>query len=242
MSHQKIDKLFKERLRDLEQAPSAEAWTKLEGMLANNKKKVFYFRLKIAAAITFLLLSGWVIWSSQRSLLQQEEMPISNIEPLMDSTLLNGVAKVEKDVISSEPNQAHNSEVKTKNRNKLNLPKQSNGVLVAGNKEIPTKAIDTLGLKSSQETLMAENKPLDEELKKQVNETLPPVMIIYKQNTSEAVAQAKEATNEKVTWDAVVAVAKDFKQGNLNLTSRLKEAKEDLFALRFTNKNKDNSK
>ena len=241
MSHQKIDKLFKERLRDLEQAPSAEAWTKLEGMLANNKKKVFYFRLKIAAAITFLLLSGWVIWSSQRSLLQQEEMPISNIEPLMDNTLQNGVAKVEKDVIS-EPNQTDNSEVKTKNRNKLNLPKQSNGVLVSSNDEIPTKAIDTLGLKSSQETLVAENKPLDEELKKQVNETLPPVMIIYKQNTSEAVVQAKETTNEKVTWDAVVAVAKDFKQGNLNLTSRLKEAKEDLFALRFTNKNKDNSK
>lgn len=241
MSHQKIDRLFKERLRDLERSPSAEAWTKLEGMLANNKKKIFYFRLRIAAAITFLLLSGWVIWSSQRSLLNQNELPISNIEPLNDSTFQNKVAKVEQGIIS-EPNQATNSKGNTKNGSKVNLPKQSNGVLVANNQEVASKSIDTLGIKSSQETMFAENKPLDEELKKQVNETLPPVMIIYKQNISGAVVQAKETTNEKVTWDAVVAVAKDFKQGNLNLTSRLKEAKEVLFALRFTNKNKENSK
>lgn len=242
MSHQKIDKLFKERLGNLEQTPSAEAWTKLEGMLASKKKKALYFRLQIAATVALVLLSGWVIWSSQRSVLNPDPSPMAQVAPLIDSATHQSVAKSDVMPLTKEPHSA--IEVKDEKTNKATpLPQKAVPQKMLANKvEKKPLGVDTVILQTNTEVMLADNKRHDEELQKQVNETLPPVMIIYKQNTSEAIAQTPENTNEKVTWNAVLTVAKDFKDGNLNLTSRIKEAKEDLFSLRFNNKNKDNTK
>ncbi len=55
MSSKELDKLFRDKLETLKQAPSNDAWTKIQGQVAGKNKKVAWPYLKIAAAILLLI-------------------------------------------------------------------------------------------------------------------------------------------------------------------------------------------
>lgn len=72
MDQQNIDRLFREKLDQLEVKPSTSAWSQVEKQIRPSKTPVIYW---VAASISLLLVS-WVVWGEAAS--EQQFTPIAS--------------------------------------------------------------------------------------------------------------------------------------------------------------------
>ena len=80
MTKHKIDDLFNQKLTDSEFSPSPAAWSRLEGQLAQNKKKGIVFWMSAAASIALLLTFGWMMFHSNSDIVPVKSIAQNNIE------------------------------------------------------------------------------------------------------------------------------------------------------------------
>lgn len=71
MDQQNIDRLFREKLGQMEETPSANAWSKVEKQIRPKKTPIVYW---IAASVSLLLIS-WTIWPEVNT---QQRTPIAS--------------------------------------------------------------------------------------------------------------------------------------------------------------------
>lgn len=252
MSHQPVDQLFSKKLKSLEQAPSSEAWDKLAQQLEQKEKAIFWTKIRVAASVAILLVSGSIVylqWNTQTPgpIAQNDATEVVAKDPKTEKGLQELVDTKEENKQSTSPailpvekpaavaqveKKTSKKESKTLTTKKEELPK----ALQVENSEM--LALATTETPVVQETTTQTKETTTEE------EALPPVTIIYKPapSTTEALAATNTEEEDKGGWGAVLTVAKDFKDGNITLTSKLKEAKEELFALNLNKKNKNNAK
>ena len=56
----KADKLFRDKLAEMQSAPGVEAWQALEDHLMKKKRKVLFWRIAAAASILLLFTIGFL--------------------------------------------------------------------------------------------------------------------------------------------------------------------------------------
>lgn len=93
----RLDNLFRNKLSKHKENPSKQAWDKLHGKLASNKRKVWSKRLAIAASILLFATAGYIVFRSYDSLNLKKEQHVARSIDQTDTS---------KDVIPSaeEPN------------------------------------------------------------------------------------------------------------------------------------------
>lgn len=64
-TNEEFDRIFREKLKNHEEKPSGLAWEKLENRLTGKKTSGFGIWWAIAATVTTVLVSGWILWSNQ---------------------------------------------------------------------------------------------------------------------------------------------------------------------------------
>ena len=72
MDQQNIDRLFREKLDQLEVKPSSNAWSQVEKQIRPNKTPVIYW---VAASVSLLLVS-WIVWPEATP--EQQLKPIAS--------------------------------------------------------------------------------------------------------------------------------------------------------------------
>lgn len=252
MSHQPVDQLFSKKLKSLEQAPSSEAWDKLAQHLEQKEKAVFWTKIRIAASVAILLVSGSIVylqWNTQTPSPIAQNDAIEQVikNPKAEKETQENIITKEESKQSSTPTirlvekPAAVAQVEKKTSKKESKP------VTTKKEELPealkVENSEMLALAPTENHVAKENITQASETTTE-EETLPPVTIIYKPapSTTEALAATNTEEEDKGGWGAVLTVAKDFKDGNITLTSKLKEAKEELFALNLNKKNKNNAK
>ncbi|MDN4166469.1 hypothetical protein QWY31_13245 [Cytophagales bacterium LB-30] len=250
MSHQPIDQLFSKKLKSLEQAPSLEAWDRLAQQLEQKEKAIFWTKIRVAASVAILLVSGSIVylqWNTQTAspIAQNDatEVLVKDTAIEKDAQALSDTSKEEKPSTSPAllpaEKPARVAQVEKKTEKRVSQPQPTK------KEELPKS------LKVESTEMLALHTAVQETTNKATavqptEETLPPVTIIYKPapstSSTQALANNSAEEEDKSGWGAVLTVAKDFKDGNITLTSKLKEAKEELFALNLNKKNKNNAK
>lgn len=263
MSKKELDNLFKSKLSNLEQTPSADAWQKVQSQLPAQRKKAGYWFMRVAAALLLLMLVGTYFWvfddgSIQNTqVLASEEVPPqveSPVEPNENqvastenessqvATLENSVAPSERNV--TDPSTQGRQKVKT-----LEIPKEQLIASAASNEteekveHAPQQEIDT---KKSAD--LAENAPSSEKLISDA--TQQPVIASHPQTETgttlefdlsdfskiektQVVVQDTGKMNADSGIKKMLAAVKDVKESGL---VDLRQKKNEILALNFMRK------
>ena len=99
MDQQNIDRLFREKLDQMEVSPSANSWSQVEGQIRRKKKPVVYW---VAASISLLLLS-WTVWPGKSE--NESLTPIASevSHPLQSDSYPEFVLPTFKKEVKKEP-------------------------------------------------------------------------------------------------------------------------------------------
>jgi hypothetical protein len=178
MDTKNIDRLFQEKLKDLEMSPSPAVWSSIENSLAaKNKKRVIFWWWRTGAAIAAILLIG-VLWTNipnsdskinnpnfENTITDSEETTIelktisspASIKPTMDTEGKTEEFKIPN--ITSETLVATEEIPKIKKTEKPSFTKSKTNAIA----ETPRKETNTILLKNKQEktifeTLEAQNQ------------------------------------------------------------------------------------
>lgn len=251
MEARETDKLFREKLKNLESAPKKESWNKLESMMDKKEAVVWYTRWKVAAIGLLLILSGviWVVWNQSNEALHIElaESVVESSET--DQTNNTLVPEIVQDVSEESPRnvEQQNSVDATPIQEKKQIrtvrkekpePKQKVLNPVEENKPIVIE---------KEESLLAEadinvEEAIEPEEVHEVQETKArkrmPIRITYKRGNSKVreddfiARQKTDTTSGKLK--EFFAQTRDFQPGDL--WADIREAKHNLF------QKKENSK
>lgn len=82
MDQNKIDRLFREKMNNLEVTPSAEAWSQVEKKIRPKKSLKVYW----ATAASILIFASWLLWPSQAELDQTPIASEISYPPILEST------------------------------------------------------------------------------------------------------------------------------------------------------------
>lgn len=104
-TNEEFDRTFREKLENHVEKPSALAWEKLESRLLRKKSTGFGSWWAVAAGLSILMVSGWIVWSNLKEptderQLAEEQHAIKNTEELSSPP-----AQVQKWVADSQPEQ-----------------------------------------------------------------------------------------------------------------------------------------
>lgn len=223
----RIDQFFKDKLADVRQAPSADAWSKIESGLTKKNKYAIVWRIAAVFALLGVLLGS--LYVAQHTTTSERIVKEVPAKPAPDKPL--------PDTLSQKPSPENNllTTVKEKPQEK---PKREpiKKELIQNQAALPEEekkedvTIEMLPEQKIEQVVVAEvikaEKPMVLEY------TLEPIVEQKQIQT----AQAEEKSGLKKLWDA----AKDVKNGNSDL-GLLRDAKNELFAFEFR-RDKDKAK
>jgi hypothetical protein len=227
MDQQKIDRLFREKMDNLEVMPSAGAWAQVEKQIRPKKS----FKIYWAAAAVTLLFASWLFWPTQVNL---ELTPIAsevNQPPFMETP----------DFIMTEIKVAKASENAPL---KKNVAVSSQRQLVA--KEEPKKAIKPLiedipliemETKSATAIAEIEQAGVNDKLTTEKPVAFAPVKITYIASASSSVNEELQKTDSASAFKKFIAFAEKIDPGEV--LADFKTAKDNLLSNGFKKKEKN---
>ena len=227
------DKLFKDKLENLQHPVSAAAWDRIESNLDKKNDKALW--LKIAAAITLLAVATYVFWPTQVSVkkndlakTKKEKNPaplpkVEITEPITQATI-------------GEQKSIHQTATQTKKANRK-VEEPAVATKVESNEPVQ---LNTTNATIESSTTVASLEPA------QTTEVTPSKTIIYtadevnakylrkKSPTEATVAEKKSSGMQKL-----IGVAYAIKNPDSGL-SDLRQKKDEILALNFLNEDKNN--
>lgn len=219
----RIDQFFKDKLADVRQAPSADAWSRIESGLTKKNKYVIVWRIAAVLALLGLLFGS--LYVTRNTVSPEQEL-------VKDSPEKNAPATQQRIDSLSRKQTQENKLLTTVKEKPQQKPKQQ---------QIRKEVIQNQAVLPEQEKKEEiPNEPiLEQATVEQVTvaeaiKTEKPVVIEYTlksiadTKTEIQTTQTQEKTGLKKLWDA----AKDVKNGNSDL-GLLRDAKNDLFAFEF---------
>lgn len=243
MNHQNIDRLFREKLDQMEVQPSSQAWEEVNRQIGD-KKSTFY--LWIAAAIIPVLIGSYFLLVTK-----PDSTPIAAIDhPTYSESAMNQIVVKELDfkfsqVTTSAPLAAGtNSTPDPSNSPKVNLMAVANGEASISETEksieIPsdTLAVETMVADAS--TNNAKSPEEDSPMALEEKIIFNPIKITYKAGKTqrELIAEKVEADSIS-TFKKLIAMADNFSP--VEVISDLKTAKDQLLSGGSRNKKDKNS-
>ncbi len=231
-----LDKLFKDKLVDHAQIPSANAWTRVEAGLSKKNKGLILFRIA-ASVLLVSAIAGTTTWLSYRNpssstILTEGTKP--NSEKLQE---LIAPATIEKNE-ALPPLKEKKSQIspsKRKNLAQRVSPKKGDTQVEIPAKESASQAevVVSPSVITPEITTVASEKRIEK-----------PIVLEYRLETIETQTSTQETpvaeAKEKNGFRKVIDFALDAK--NSNPLGDLRVAKEELFAFNFKKEKQKNAK
>ena len=261
MKNQALDNLFKNKLAELRKEPPANTWERIQ---ANTKKERFpWIYIRIAAAVVILAVFAGIIWiftSNQPAVKiiaihgtpvdeRAEKQSNEHKQQVVDENkAIEGLAQANKpEQKTTEKPQAESGPPKKQNpvtaQNKLTIDKTANkkSEQLAKSTETESNQPETYNQQPATRTQKGESSYQQQETRKRGTRA---VTFNIEEFTA---ARIPETTNvpandveKKTTWKKVVDFAKNIKDGKETI-GEIREAKNELFALNFKNKNENSN-
>lgn len=214
-----MDKLFKEKLETHTLQPSAQAWEKVESHLSKKNKMVVW--LRVAAVIALLTAVAFVVVNFNDP---QKQIVEEKIKPQQEPAVVPEQKKEEqKQTVKKDP-----------------LPKKK-----AAPAEVQeVQEVQEMPKVEEQVAIVEEPAPVIEEVPQQVKteKVQKPITLVYslpaikKEEKPEPTVALDEP--KKTGLERVLEIAKEVKNAD-NPLGELREAKDDILAFEFKNKDKN---
>jgi cytoskeletal protein RodZ len=227
----KVDKFFKDKLEGHSLQPSPQAWEKVESHLSKKNRMVLWLRVAAAFALLGLLTFALMTWNGYTS----------NENEIVETEKQKPVAPEKQEVAPAPQQQV--AEAPSKKRDQTSRKPQKTEQRTA---DVVTD--DVIQIPEPQQVALNEATTANNELQAATEEPQvtaqlveKPIVIVY----SLPSIKKKEVTPEPIVADAakktglerVLEIAKEVKNSDSPLAD-LREAKDDIFALEFRNKDK----
>ena len=183
-TNEEFDRIFREKLENHQEKPSALAWERLNNQLPASKSSNRGICWAIAASVAVVIVSGWMFWNNsgeatQEQLLAEENTAIEALTSTQDSPATSAESveissQTERTVGQESQNQA------TENRPATKQTQVNSTQIIEKEKVNPISEIEkTQGLIA-----------MDEQSTKELQVTVPPVSIEIKEATLPAIQPA----------------------------------------------------
>jgi hypothetical protein len=242
MSDQDLDKLFKNKLEDLQESPSSEAWSRINSGLHTRRFPLF----KVAAAIAILTIAGGLVWYSlpkpgEMITESQQSVPestVPSIQPEVDSESERQAEEIlapktqlaeESTVTKSQPaDKADNKElIALSTLERIPSPKPET-------KENPAPAIDEILSEQPEIVDLPKEKVSVEQEALVTGQTLSFSISDFENTQNTALNDAEEDEGLKKVW----GILKQVKEPQAGF-GELRELKNNILAFGKTKKEKE---
>jgi hypothetical protein len=227
MDQQKIDRLFREKMDNLEVMPSAGAWAQVEKQIRPKKS----FKIYWAAAAVTLLFASWLFWPTQVNL---ELTPIAsevNQPPFME---IPDFIMIEIKVVKRNENAPLKKNVAISNQGQLVAKKESKEVIKPLIEDIPLLEMET---KSAVAIAEIEQPAVIDKLITENTVAISPVKITYIASASNSVNEELQKTDSASAFKKFIAFAEKIDPGEV--LADFKTAKDNLLNNGFKKKEKN---
>jgi hypothetical protein len=243
-----LDQLFRDKLSTHQKTPAPAAWEKLESRLDKKRRSTYPWWIGIAATVSLLIIGGLLIYKGNFITSNEGQLANQNQISNVDNSIASNETPIINETIPVHHNEEHIPEIEaiTIKENTVStklIAKSTGRTETKFTIEVPQ--IDTKILEfepADQDPMLAQNS---EKLHQQINSSLEEtqkyqVVIIYKPSVDQKVIFGTDEEEEEVEKSKL---KKFFNKADISL-AKLRDAKEDLFAIDFSlnNKNKNSEK
>lgn len=255
MKNEELDRLFRQKLEQLEGQPSTQAWQQLEQQLQQKKQRKTWFYLSSIAASLLLLLGIWGSLEYSSSFipaapLAHEQEPAQKKDKGQNTAVVTAPAQQPKEAQQLSTINGHEPAEKEKQ-----TPTQTTGHKGKSSRQTQLARTGTAVKKPAQKTTPPAAEPVElpqaeaktalinslaevsqEELTKPAA-VIEPVIISYKADDDEINNKTVELTEREskgLTPRKVFGFLKKVKENSSGSLAELREAKDDLLSLRLS--------